>query len=299
MPSIPHCQRAHIAMLVFTFLISTSFTVGRRISPELDPLVITLLRFCLALVLFALIAVVRREKMPELSALNLARYAWLAGLLIGYFVLMFEALRWTTALNTSAVFTLAPVITAVVSWYWLGQRLSNRQTVSLAVAAAGAIWVVFEGDWQNLINFSIGKGELIFFAAAFAYACYSPSVRRLHGAENLVVLTLMTLAVGVVMLLIISWRELWLVDWAAVPAIVWLGVVHLAVFTTAVSFFLMQYGSLHLPSALVMAYVYLIPAFVVAQNALISQVFPPPGVMLGVLVIAAALFIVQRDRSAG
>ena len=123
MPSISHRNRAHLAMLVFTFLISTSFTVGRRISPELDPLVITLLRFSLALMLFALIAAVRRERMPRLSARNLARYAWLAGLLIGYFVLMFEALRWTTALNTSAVFTLAPVITAVLSWYWLGQRL--------------------------------------------------------------------------------------------------------------------------------------------------------------------------------
>lgn len=291
--------RAHLAMLLFTFLISTSFTVGRRISPELDPQVVTLLRFFIALLLFAAIAWLRGETRPTLSARNLARYAWLAALLIGYFVGMFVALRLTTALNTSAVFTLAPIVTAVVSWFVLKQRLSGWQLLSLLVAASGAVWVVFDGDWQKLRSFSVGRGELIFFAAAVSYACYSPSVRLLHGAENLVVLTLMTLAIGVLMLLLLAGPELLRVDWPAVPLFVWLGVLHLAVFTTAVSFFLMQFGSLHLPAALVMAYVYLIPAFVVIQNALISQTLPGNSVLLGVLVIALALVVVQRDRSAG
>ena len=43
----------HGSMLVSAVLVSTSFPVGKAITPFMDPVLLTLIRFCLAALLFA------------------------------------------------------------------------------------------------------------------------------------------------------------------------------------------------------------------------------------------------------
>lgn len=287
-------RRAHAAMFVFAFLISTSFTVGRAITDAVDPVALTFLRFLLALLIFIVILKVSGAVIRLPRGRALLRYGWLALLLVIYFVAMFEALRWTDALSAGAVFTLAPLMTAVLSRAVLGQRLTVGQGIALLVAGAGALWVMFSGDFERLSRFSLGKGELIFLFGAAAYAAYSPSVRLLHDDQPLITLTFWTLVVGAILLGIYGWQPIIRTDWASVPASVYLGIVHLAIFTTAISFYLIQYASVRLPSAKVMAYTYLIPAFVLAQNIALGAPWPGGSVLAGVGVIAAAMVLLQR-----
>lgn len=286
--------RAHAAMFAFAFLISTSFTVGQAITDAVDPAALTFLRFLLALSIFAVLLKAGGEGYGLPGVRDMLRYGWLALLVVTYFVAMFEALRWTDALSTGAVFTLTPLITAVMSRIFLGQRLTAGEGVALVVAGAGALWVMFGGDVGKLARFAIGKGELIFLFGATAYAAYSPSVRRLNAGEPLARLTFWTLAAGCVLLAVYGWRPITETDWASVPWSVYLGIAHLAVFTTAISFYLIQYASLDLPSAKVMAYTYLIPAFVLAQTLALGAPWPGFSVIAGVAVIAAAMVLLQR-----
>lgn len=103
-----------------------------------------------------------------------------------------------------------------------------------------------------------------------------------------------TLVVGSVLLAIYGWQPITQTDWASVPFGVYLGIVHLAIFTTAITFYLIQYASVTLPSAKVMAYTYLIPAFVLAQNIILGAPWPGMSVIAGVGVIAAAMVLLQR-----
>ncbi len=286
--------RAHAAMFAFAFLISTSFTVGQAITNAVDPAALTFLRFVLALSIFAVLLKAGGEGFGLPGGRDVLRYGWLALLVVTYFVAMFEALRWTDALSTGAVFTLTPLITAVMSRVFLGQRLTAGEGVALVVAGAGALWVMFGGDIEKLARFAIGKGELIFLFGATAYAAYSPSVRKLNAGEPLARLTFWTLAAGCVLLAVYGWRPITETEWVSVPWLVYLGIAHLAVFTTAISFYLIQYASLDLPSAKVMAYTYLIPAFVLAQTLILGAPWPGASVIAGVAVIAAAMILLQR-----
>ena len=281
-------------MLCFAFLISTSFTVGRAITSEIEPAALTFLRFLMALGIFAVLVCVSGTKLHRPDARDCARYLWLALLLVTYFVSMFEALRWTSALNAGAVFMLGPLITTIVSYFLLGQRPSTMQLAALCVAAAGAIWIMFDGKLDALLKFSMSKGEVIFLFGVVSYAIYSPSIRKLHGAQNLVELTFWTLVAGTFLLAVYGWREIAETGWSEVPVWVYLGILHLAIFTTAITFYLVQYASIYLPSAKVMAYVYLIPAFVVTQNAVMGQPWPSWPVMAGVGVIIVAMIMLQR-----
>ena len=286
--------RAHAAMILFAFLVSSSFTVGEAITDRIDPAALTFLRFVIAALIFLVILLAgsRRIVWPSLS--NAARYGWLAFLLVVFFITMFEALRLTSALSTGVVFTLVPPMTAIISWLALSQRLSLWELSALAVAGLATGGVVIGGGAAGLDEISFGRGELIFLLGCLSYAAYSPSVRQLRGTESLVALTFWTLVFGLVLLGLYGWRSIIETNWMSVPGFVFLGIAHLAVFTTAISFYLIQYASTRLPSAKVMAYTYLIPAFVVAQKTAFGAPWPTVPVLLGVGAIASAMIILQR-----
>lgn len=290
----PDQRRAHLAMMCFAFLISSSFTVGEAIAPAIDPVVLTFLRFALAAVIFGGLILLGQGGVKIPRPVFIPRYIWLSFLLAFYFVTMFEALRWTDALSTSAVFTLVPPMTVVISWIVLRQRLSLVQCGALAVAGAAAVWVLFDGDIERLLGFSLGRGEVIFFVGCIAFAAYSPSVRRLAAGQNLIEQTFWTLVAGTVLLLSYGWRPIAATDWAALPVTVYLGALHLTIFTTAASFYLLQFASIRLPSAKVMAYTYLIPALVLAQETVLGEPWPTWPVLAGVLVITSAMVVLQR-----
>ncbi|MHA1523246.1 MAG: DMT family transporter [Alphaproteobacteria bacterium] len=285
-------QRAHVAMAAFSLLVATSFSVGGIIASDLDPVALTFVRFLIATAIFAVILVAsRRFSLPSAGAL--LRYGWLGFLLVVFFVTMFEALRLTTPVGTGVVFALTPILTAGFSYLLLRQKISPATGVGLVVAGMGTVWVVFGGNLENLLNFSLGRGEAIFLVGAVSYAAYSPFVRRLHSGENLMLFTFWTLAAGAVLLGVYGGWLMVALDWGAVPAKVYFGIIYLAVFTTAVTFYLIKFASLRLPSAKVMAYTYLVPGFVVVMEGALGHGWPDLPVLAGVVVTGLAMAVVQ------
>ena len=285
--------RAHLAMLVFAVMVSTSFTVGAAITDAVDPIALTWLRFLMAAAIFAvLLGISGRIRLPLIS--DLLRYGVIGALLCIYFVTMFWALRWTDPVSCGAVFTLAPVVTALISLPLLGQRTDGRVALGLLTGGLGAIWVLFDGSWQQISTFSIGKGELVFLVGTIAYATYSPTIRRLHRGESLLTMNLWVLLTGSVMLLLVGGGTILETPWRAVPWTVYAGIAWLAAASTALSFYMIKFASLRLPSAKVLAYTYLIPALVLVQTAAMGEAWPNPSEIVGILVITGSMLVLQR-----
>lgn len=283
---------AHAAMLAFSFLISTSFTVGAVITRELDPVAVTTLRFLWAALLFAPFVIARGVwRLPRPAE---ALQSLLLGLPVGiYFVAMFEALRRTNTLATGALFALMPLMTALISRVLLGQRLSPREVVSLLLAASGAVWVVFGGSLERMAGFHIGSGELIMLGGSLAYAFYSPAIRLLDRGTPGILVSFWTIVAGTLLIGVYGAPTLLAADWLRVPLYVYAGILHLALVTTVISVLLIQYASLRLPQAKVMAYTYLTPGFILLTEGLVHGSWPSLSVIAGVAVIAAAMLVLQ------
>jgi len=285
--------QAHLAMLLFALLVSTSFTVGAAITDALDPVALTFLRFIVAAAIFGFLLSIR-ETWHLPGARDFARYGIIGLLLVIFFVTMFEALRLSSSISLSAVFTLVPLMTALVSRLILKQRPSLVLMVGLLVAALGALWVIFEGSIDDLVGFSVETGEIVFFVGCVAYSIYSPAVRKLHRGESIMALTFWTIVASTTILAVYGFDVITQTRWDLVPGSVYAGIVYLGIATTAVSFFLIKFASMHLPAAKVMAYTYLIPALVVAQLAILGAAWPPLTVMAGIGVITIAMLVLQR-----
>ena len=163
--------------------------------------------------------------------------------------------------------------------------------LSLLVAAAGAIWVIFKGDINAILGFEVGRGEAIFFIGCACHAAYAPLVRKFSLGEPTVAYSFYTLAAVCIWVTLAGFPDIIATGWAALPAIVWIAIAYLFIFTTALTFFLLQFAALRLPASKVLAYGYLTPAFVIVLEGMIGHGWASVSVLAGALVTAAALAV--------
>ncbi len=289
--------RGHLAMLTFSALVAGSFSLGVLAAPHIDPAALTALRFWLAAAIVGTAAALTTG-FPRRALLAPWRYLLLGGTFGIYFVLMFEGLKTAQAVSASAVFTLTPVISGIAGWFLLRQVTTPRMALALAIGAAGAVWVIFRADLAALARFEIGKGEAIFFFGCIAHAVYTPMVRKLNRGEPPVVFTFGMLLGGGLLVTAWAWPAIRATDWAGLPGIVWITLAYVSVFASAGTFVLLQYATLHLPSAKVMAYTYLTPSWVIALEFALGNGLPTPWVLGGVALTVLALLMLLRDDEA-
>ena len=283
--------RGHIAMLGFAIAVSGSFGLGGLAAPHLDPLIFTLLRFYVALAAMGALVAIG----PGFHAAHFTRSPWryplLGSLMATYFVTMFEALQITDPVSTGAVFTLTPALAAGFGWLLLRQTTTPFNALAIAVGAAGALWVIFRGDLDAFLGFEVGLGEQIFFFGVAAHAFYTPLVRKLNRGEPVIVFAFGTILGATVLMSVWIGPRLGGVNWAALPAVVWVAILYTALAATAGSFLMLQFATLRLPSGKVMSYTYLTPTLVILWGAALGGGWAPATVWIGAALSAGALLM--------
>jgi drug/metabolite transporter (DMT)-like permease len=286
----------HCLMLLASIIVSSSFTVGEAITHGLEPSVLLLVRYVVAVLCLAPILVYNHGfSLP--SARQLRGYSLISASTVGFFWCMFESLRYTNALNTSVIFTLVPGISGIYSAIFLKERLGRGRLWALFFGMVGALWVIFRGDINRLLVLDVNHGDLLFLAGCFMMAAYTPLVKRLHQQESMVVMTFWVLATGTVWLLLLAFSGLGAVNWQAVEIKVWAGIVYLAVFSTIITFYLTHISTLYLGPTRVMAYSYFYPAFVLVINWGLGKGLPPAIILPGVAVVTLATVVLQRESN--
>lgn len=285
----------HLAMLVFSALVAGSFSLGAMAAPHIAPAAMTAPRFLLAALLVGA-AALATTGLPRQSWRAPWRYVVLGGVFAAYFVLMFEGLKTAAPVSAAAVFTLTPLISAMIGYAILRQVTTPRMALALCLGAVGALWVIFRADWGALTTFEAGRGEMIYFVGCVAHAAYTPMVRLFNRGEPPVVFTFGMLVAGCIVVTAYGWNDIWATDWAALPSIVWITLIYISVFASAVTFVLVQFATMRLPSAKVMAYTYLTPSWVIAWEITLGHDVPPLLVLGGVAITIVALLILLKDE---
>lgn len=290
--------RGHGAMLLFSMLVAGSFSLGAMAAPSVDPEFVTVLRFAIAAVILACMCALRRELKRE-NFVALWRYGVLGAVFAAYFVLMFAGLKTAPPVSAAAVFTLTPIVTALASFVILRQITTKRIAGALLIGACGALWVIFRADWSALLAFRVGSGEVIYFWGCVCHAIYIPLVRLLNRGESAMLFSLGTTCGGTLVLLFWSANSLVSTDYAALPSIVWITILYVAIFATATTFVLTQYASLRLPGAKVMAYTYLTPTWVILWEIALGHGAPHGLILGGIALTVLALVVLLKHEETG
>jgi drug/metabolite transporter (DMT)-like permease len=285
----------HLAMLSLSFLVAGSFSLGSTIAHLAPPDALTALRFSAGALLMGSIAVLSgKVKADHLK--RSWRFLPLGGLFSIYFVTMFEALKITQPVSTSAVFTLAPPLTAIFSYFILSQVSTKRISIALIIGAIGALWVIFRAELSAFLNFNIGKGEAIFIIGVMAHALYTPLFRKLSKGDPVIVSTFGVMLGGAIVLWAFSFNNIVATNWSSLPVSFWLVFIYLVVAASSLTFFLLQFAALRLPSAKVMAYTYLVPSWVIFWEYARGNGLPDIKILIGIAITTLSLIMLLKNE---
>lgn len=289
--------KGHLAMFTFSALVAGSFSLGSMVANDIEPAALNAVRFWIAAAIIGA-AVLATGGQLRPAARAPWRYVVLGGLFAVYFVLMFEGLKTAPPVSAAAVFTLTPVIAGFFGWHLLRQITTPRMALALMIGALGALWVIFRADLSALFAFEVGRGEAIYFLGCVCHALYTPMVRKLNRGESALVFTFGVLLAGALMLTVFAWSDLRATPWTTLPLIVWIALTYVSVFASAATFVLLQFASMRLPSAKVMAYTYLTPSWVIGWEMALGNGVPTALVWFGVALTIVALGMLLRDDDA-
>ncbi len=287
--------KVHFLMFLCAAIVSGSFPVMAAITHDLDPGVLTLIRFALATLFFVPIVWLRYTFVVSFGAL--VRYSLISATLVFFFWCMFLSLRYTTALNSGAIYTIVPGLSGIYAMVLNRERLGRVRLVALALGVVGALWVVFNGDLALLVEFSWNRGDLIFLGGCLVLGLYGPLISLFHRGEPMLQMSFWVMFTGTFWLLLLAGPQLLEVSWPDISYKVWGGIAYLAIFSTGVTFFLTQYSILFLGPTRVIAYSYLNPGLVLVLDFLFGGILPGTQVVPGVLIVLVAMIVVQRGDS--
>lgn len=285
---------AHGLMLLTIILAASSFPVGAAITNDLSPAVMMFVRFLLAAILFAPYVFIKNG-LAFPSSQKIIHYIILSIPLAVFFWCMFESLRYTSVINTGALYTLVPAITAVYALF-INKEITNKfRSFGLFLGTTGALWIVFRGSFSALVSLELNYGDLIFILGCIFLGLYNPLVKKFYSGEPMEIMTFWVLLSGAFLLLIVSAKSILIVEWYNVKGSVYGGILYLSLFSTLITFFLLQLCVVKIGATKVAAYGFLTPIFVIFISVIAGMGKLELITLPGILLVILAMFIIQKE----
>lgn len=91
--------------------------------------------------------------------------------------MIYVGLQFTAATNGILFNSISPILTALMSWALLHDRLSRRQAAGVVLSLAGALAIVARGDPELLAALQFNRGDLWLIAAMVLWSGYTLLLR--------------------------------------------------------------------------------------------------------------------------
>ncbi len=282
-------------LLIWTGLMASSFVVSEYIVPFANPIATTGMRFVLAMCLMLPFVY---KQLGLITKDIFTKYFVISFFLVVFFLGLFESLKTTTALNTSVIYTLVPLISVVLSLFLLREKTAPMKLIGYGGGSVGAIWVLVVGNDIGIGFDMLNIGDVIFFGASICLAAHIVLIKKWASDVPVTLGTFLILFTGTLMLIpvMIVTDAFDSVHWNSF--VFWEYLMYLTVFTTLLTFGLQQYLVRKAGPNTLLAFSYLIPTLVaVSQGVLFSDhlLAIQPGILLTML----SLYLIVRNVSPG
>lgn len=282
---------AHILILIATFISGGSFLVAQKLSGIINPISINLLRFLIATL--TLLPFIFLKKEYRVKLISTFKRAFIISFFYTSFLIgMFISLEYTTALNTGAIFTLVPLLTALLSIIFFKQKIPKKQYIVYLFGIIGTCIVVFKANLQLLLSLTLNKGDIFFLISILFISMYSICAKYFYKEDDeLFVLVFLTLLGGCI------WMSLALIifniplQWDRIEAKDFVSLGYLSIPATLVTAYLYQKCTVILGPKKIMAYTYLTPASIAILMFVVSSQVLSYWVIMGILISTFATII--------
>jgi len=278
--------KENFTLLFWVSLMATSFVVSEQLLPYLNPIASTGLRFILATIL--MFPFIGKVSFEQLNYSILLRYSFISLFLVLFFIGLFEALKTTTVLRTSVIYTLLPLLSVGITYIGLKIITPKRQIAGFLIGTLGAIWVLMVFTQEKFVFFEWRLGDSIFLVACCCLALHVALIKKwaIDVPPILGAFYIMLLGSLILLPFIILWGDLSNIAWQ--QSLLWQTLLYLTIFTTIITFYLQQYLLKSVGPNRLLGFTYLIPSFVVISQGIasFSQLYSAlPGIVLTLIAL--------------
>lgn len=292
--------RPYLLLTLTPLIWACNAVAGRALVDEVSPMVTTLLRWGLVLVLLPVIA--RRQILAER---HLLRRHWLFILVMGtvgftgFNAPLYLGAATTTAVNMGMIQGVMPALVLAGSFFAYRTPFTPLQVIGLIVALVGVGVTVSHGDLELLKALQVRPGDLWVLFACVLYAGYTVALRRRPPISALAFFAGLSLSAFLSTLPLVG-LEIWAgtVRWPGPKG--WSILLFLAIFPSLVSQIFYMRGVELIGPGRAGLFVNLVPVFAAILGVLmLGETFAPyHAVALALVLAGIALAEIGRPRSA-
>ena len=289
-------QTALAILFVMPLFFSSNIILGRAAVSDVGPFTLAFIRWgtvALVLLPFVCSALWRHRARLRANAPSILLAGFLGMWVCG--ALVYVALLDTSATNGTLIYTSSPVLVILMERVLRGRQIAVREAIGIALAFLGVVTIVCRGSIDNLVKLSFNQGDLLFVAAALAWAIYSVLLKS-RWLEPLQTLPLfMVLAAGGAALLApFAVYEMTNMDALPSSAYSWALVAGIIIFASLIAFTAFQHGVRVVGASTTSVFLYLLPVYGVGMAVIFLgetfEVFHAVGIatVLGGVILATA-----------
>jgi drug/metabolite transporter (DMT)-like permease len=267
----------YLKLVLTTFFWGGTFVAARFAVGEAPPFFSASCRFLIASLCLVLLTAwqSRAGRAGFPFPRNLRQFLGLFSLgLTGIFLynaIFFTSLKLTTATNGALIVAINPLLTAVLSAFWLRERVTATQAAGLLISLAGVAVVIAKGSLDVITRLSFNRGDIIMLGAPLCWALYSILGKKVLSHFTPLAATAYASVFGAALLIPAAVVEHALTG-GPVPHFSWLGwlaILQLALLGTVIGFVWWYQGVQAIGTARAAAFVNLVPVFGAVLAALI------------------------------
>lgn len=284
----------HLKLLIATVFWGATPTIGRVLAEHGAPMLVVFGRFFVSTLLLAWFLFLARQ-FVRIPLREWPRYVWLGAMGIAFHNgLLFEGLEHTTASVASIILGLIALQVVLLDWVFYARRPDARALLGVVLGFLGTAVVITDGDLRRLGAVGLGRGEILMFLSALAWAVYSVAGRSALEQRSPLVVTTAASASGLVLV-----SPFLLVDPATTVALYTdanaLALIFVLGFIGSGLGFLWYYQAVvALGTVGAALYINLVPVIGVVVAAVVLGEAVGPSLVVGGALVIAALMLVNR-----
>lgn len=273
---------------------ASNMVVGRMLKDCIGPITLASSRFIVAAVIFSILLRYQSKENRRIGR----DFRLLAGMAATGVVLfspvLYLGLHYTSAVNSTLINGIGPLMTGAMAAVFLQQPMSKRQITGAVVGFAGVVYLISGGSasFLQLAHFNIG--DLIVLLSVAFWGLYSVMGSRVMQHRSAVSTTALSTLMGLPVLMLLSFWELRTIpivpDFNLLISIFYLGVI-----PAAGGFYAWNAGVARLGPGGAMVFYNTLPLYgALLGVTVLDEPLGLPHIIGGLLIISGSIWAAKR-----
>ncbi len=288
-------KKLYFLMMLAAFFWAGAFIAGKLSVPYIPPYSLTFLRFIFAIIVMVFILKGKKEEFRlEKRHIPIFLFTGIVGM-FGYHVLFFSALQYTTAINSSIIAAMNPIVTAMIGFLFAKQKISKGMLLGIIISFIGVLLTITSGKIEVLKELQFNHGDILMFLAVVTWAAYGVFSKSKGKGISPIMLTFYSFVVcDIVLIPFVLYEKPW--EWlGAVPISAYVAVIYMSIFASVIGYLVQQISIKEIGPARTAIFINLVPVFSIFLAVLVLKEQLEVIKLFTALIIIAGVFLCQWE----